>query len=46
LQWHAERNTTGKNSNAKSEEGIAAYLTDQTFTEKVFNYEENKEWNN
>lgn len=41
---NTEKSSAGKNDPAKSEGGIAVYLTDQTFKEKVFNYEENKEW--
>ena len=41
---NTERNSSSKNTNATSEESVAVYLTDQTFREKVFNYEENKEW--
>jgi len=41
---NSEKNSTAKNASSKSDVDIAIYLTDQTFKEKVFNYEENKEW--
>lgn len=39
-----QKSSGDKNTAAKSDESVAVYLTRETFKEKVFNYEENKEW--
>lgn len=36
--------SSGDKSAAAKPEGVAVYLTKESFKEKVFNYEENKEW--
>lgn len=41
---NTRKDSSEKNVPAKTEESVAIYLTDATFKEKVFNYEENKEW--
>lgn len=41
---NSEKNRTAKNTAADQEGSVAVYLTSQTFREKVFNFEENKEW--
>lgn len=41
---NAEKNNSEKIVQTKNEESVAIYLTEASFKEKVFNYEENKEW--
>lgn len=42
---NTKNNNTGKNINDSTvDKSVAVYLTEQTFREKVYNYEESKEW--
>lgn len=49
LVWLVIACNTGKNKSDKTQdtdrrEGVAIYLTEQTFKEKIYNYEKSKEW--